>query len=228
MGRGKGGGRARPRGFAVSGMELTNDHKTEKMREARHELQTLSASDPAVQANMFRHVRACTQLLTGRLAAQAQPAEPMFGAGFRFEDGEEKLFSAFTRNDGLERIYIAFDIDDAQGPPIGIGLFRKEGENVVCYGMCKLWSPTNDGRALLVPNGEGGTAGYFAFRRGHPFRWIDGPLPGNFDAGVRRAQSRLKRLLQAAEAEPAAQRGLATIVSNVGQTIFTQPFPLAA
>lgn len=205
---------------------MTND--TNKMREARHELQTLSASDPLAQANMLRHVAALARLLTGRPGVEALPGEPLVGAGFRLLDGEEKLFAALTRNDGLERIYIAFDIDDAQGSPIGTGLFRKEGDHVVCYGLCRLWSPVNDGRAVLVPTGDGEPAGYFKFQRGQPFRWVDGPVPGDFAAGQRRAQASLARLVKAAEADAVPRRGFAAVVSNVGQTVFSRPFPLAA
>lgn len=203
-------------------------NETKKMREARHDLQTLSASDPIAQANMLRHVAACTMLLTGRPGRKALAREPLVGAGFRLIDGEANLFATFTRNDGIERVYIAFDIDDAQGPPIGIGLFRKEGGEVMCYGLCKLWSPVKGGRAVLVPTGEGSPAGYFAFRRGKPMRWIDGPVPGDFDAGLRRTQTRIARLLKAAEADAVHRRGVATVVSNVGQTVFTRTLPLAA
>lgn len=203
-------------------------NETNKMREARHELQTLSASDPLAQANLLRHVAACTQFLTGRPGVEALPGEPLVGAGFRLVDGEEKLLAALTRRDGLERIYLAFDIDDAQGPPIGTGLFRKEGGHVVCYGLCKLWSPVGDGRALLVPTRDGEHAGYFAFRRGQPFRRVEGPVHGDFSAGLRRAQARLARLLTAAEADGVPRPGFATVVSNVGQELFTRPLPLAA
>lgn len=140
------------------------------MRQARNELQTLPASDPFAQANMPRHVAACTQLLTGRPGGEALAGEPLVGAGFRLMNGEEKLFATFTRGDGVERIYIAFYIDDAQGPPVGTGLFCKLRDHVVCYGSCKLWSPVSDGKALLVPTTDGALAGYFAFRRGQPFR----------------------------------------------------------
>jgi hypothetical protein len=54
-----------------------------------------------------------------------------------------------------------------------------------------IWSPANDGRALLVPTGDGEPAGYFAFQRGQPFRWVEGPVPGDFTAGLRGTQSRL-------------------------------------
>lgn len=203
-------------------------NETNEMREARHELQTLSASDPLAQANILRHVDACTRLLTGRPGPEALPGEPMVGAGFRLAHGEEKLFGSLTRRDGVERIYIAFDIDDAQGPPIGTGLFRKESEHVVCYGLCKIWSPVGSGRALLVPTGDGEPAGYFTFRRGQPFRWVAGPVPGDFVAGLRRTQARMVRLLKAAEANAAHRRGFATVVRNVGQDVFTTPLPMAA
>jgi hypothetical protein len=164
----------------------------------------------------------------GDRRAEALPCEPIVGAGFRLVDGEEKLLATLTRRDGLERIYIAFDIDDAQGPPIGTGLFRKEGDHVVCYGLCKLWSPVGDSRALLVPTKGGEHAGYFAFRRGQPFRRADGPVHGDFAAGLRRAQARLARLLDACDTDAVPRRGFATAISNVGQEVLTRPLPLAA
>ncbi len=201
---------------------------TKEMREARHGLQTLSASDPLAQTNILRHVAAFTKLLTGRPGIDASPSEPLVGAGFRLVDGEERLLAALTRRDGVERVYIAFDIDDAQGPPIGTGLFRKEGDHVVCYGLCKLWSPVGDGRALLVPTKGGEHAGYFAFRRGQPFRRVEGPVHGDFVTGLRRAQARFARLLTTGEADDVPRRGFASAVSNVGQELFTRPLPLAA
>ena len=202
-------------------------NETKKMRDARHELQTLSASDPLAQANLLRHVAAFTQLVTGRPGVKALPDEPLVGAGFRLVNGEEKLLGNLTRRDGVARIYLAFDIDDPQGPPIGTGLFRKEGDHVVCYGLCKLWSPVGAGRALLVPTTGGEHAGYFAFRRGQPFRRVEGPVPGDFAAGLRRTQARLARLLTAAEADDVPRLGFATVVSNVGQELVTRPLPLA-
>ena len=202
-------------------------NETKEMRDARHELQTLSGSDPLARANMLRHVAACTQLLMGRPGWDAHPGEPLVGAGFRLVHGEERLFASFTRSDGIERIYIAFDIDDPQGPPLGTGLFRKEGDHVVCYGLCRLWSPANDGRALLVPVGEGGQ-GYFAFTKGRSFRWVAGDVPGDLEAGLRRAKSRYARLLKSAEADALESRGVGTVVTNVGQTVMVRPLPMAA
>lgn len=198
-------------------------NEAKEMRKARHELQTLSASDPLARANILRHVAACTHLLTGRPGIDALPPEPLVGAGFRLVDGEEKLLGNLTRHDGVERIYIAFDIDDAQGQPIGISLFRKESEHVFCYRSCEMWSPLGDGRALLVPTGDGEPAGYFAFRRCQPFRWVSGSVPGDFVAGLRRTESRIARLLKSAKSGSAPQRGFATVISNVGQTVFLQP-----
>lgn len=202
--------------------------ETKEMREARHQLQELSASDPLARANMLRHVAACTQLLTGRPGVDALPSEPFVGAGFRFENGEAQLFATFTRNDAVERIYIAFDIDDARGLPIGIGLFRKEGDDVICYGLCKIWSPVGGGRAVLVPLEEDGYKGYFSFRKGQPFRWVAGSVPGDFDAGLRRTQARVARLMRSAAADASELRGCGSVVTNVGQTVFVRPFGVAA
>lgn len=53
-------------------------------------------------------------------------------------------------------------------------------------------------------------------------------MPGDLLVGLRRTHTRLNRLLPVCQAEPVSRRGLATIVSNIGQTIVTRPLPLAA
>lgn len=203
-------------------------NETIEMRAARHELQTLSASDPIAQANMLRHVAACTLLLTGRAAVKALPRDPLFSAGFRLVNGEERLWGAMTRTDAIDRIYIAFDIDDPQGPPVGLGIFRKEGEHAVCHGFCKIWSPAEEGRSLLVPLANGKHSGYFAYRPGQPFRWTQGHVPGDLVAGVRRAHTRTESLLKAFKADPQPRRGFALVASNVGQTLIVRPLPWVA
>ena len=42
------------------------------------------------------------------------------------------------------------------------------------------------------------------------------------------AEGYLARLIKAAKADAVARRGFATVVSNVGQTVFLRPLPLAA
>lgn len=53
----------------------------------------------------------------------------------------------------------------------------------------------NDGRALLVPQGSDGYGDYITFRPGRPFRFVEAPLPRDFEAGAWRADARLQRLL---------------------------------
>lgn len=197
--------------------------ETEEMRDARHALQELAASDPAAATNMLRHVAAYGALIAGRDGRAHCPGEPVFQAGFRLTHGSEKLYAAVTRRCHGESLFIAFDVDDAAGPPIGFGLFRLEGEHVVCYGRCVLWAPVNDGRALIVPVGDDEPApnGYFAFRRGQPLRRVDGPLPGDFMAGVRRARARLAKLL-AADGQPSGREGYVTLFRNEGQTVMVE------
>ena len=46
-------------------------NKFEEIRQARHDLEMLSASDPAVSANMLRCVAAYSLMITGRLFDEA-------------------------------------------------------------------------------------------------------------------------------------------------------------
>ncbi|MFW2853519.1 hypothetical protein ACM61V_16645 [Sphingomonas sp. TX0543] len=199
-------------------------NETDEMREARHELELLSANDPAASANMLRHVAAYNLLIAGRRGTEWLGDEPVINAGFRLLGGDENLYAAVTRRAEREHLHIAFDVDDASGPAIGFGLFRVEDDHVVCYGRCLLWSPSNDGRALIVPVGEdkADVQGYFAFRRGQPLRKVGKPLPGDLMAGLRRARSRLNTLLQSDDLTDRGSGGFMTTFRNEGQEVFAE------
>lgn len=202
--------------------------ETEEMRQARHDLQLLSASDPAAGANMLKHVAAYSIMLSGRRGRERRGHEPQIGAGFVLTHGGHKLCAAAARRSGTDYLYIAFDVDDASVAPVAAGVFRQQGDDMIVYGNCVLWSPANDGRALLVPQGGGDYVGYFAFRPGQPFKLVDAPLPGDFDAGARRAANRMQRLLASEALRHVYREGYLHCIQNEGQEIYADTVALAA
>jgi hypothetical protein len=208
---------------------MTNrNEETDEMRQGRHDLQLLSASDPAAGANMMKYVAAYSIMLTGRRGRDRRKDEPQLGAGFVLRHGDEFLCAAAARRSGTDYIYIAFDVDDAAGPPLAAGVFRKQDDAMSVYGNCRLWSPANAGRALLVPIGVGPEVGHFAFRPGRPLKLVDAPVPGDLGAGFRRASARMQRLLASDELRHVHREGYMHLIHNVGQDIYAETSRLAA
>lgn len=164
-------------------------HMTDDMKRAHHGLQFLSASDPTAAASRSRHVMALIMLVTGARHRERRGAEPEIGGGFEPTDGDERLLMGVTSITGVAQLLLRFDVDDAAGPPVGLSLFRAEGGESAHYGRCLLWSPANDGRALVVPQATR-DHGHFAFRRGSALRHIPGSPPGPLEAGLRRGAAR--------------------------------------
>lgn len=202
--------------------------ETDAMREARHALQELTATDPAARANILRYVAAYSLMVTGRRARERRGDEPQTVGGFVLTHGDQYLCAEATRRGGRDQLYIAFDVDDAASAPVAAGVFSKRGEDVVVFGNCRLWSPANDGRALLVPQGVDGYGGYLAFQPGRPFRHVDASLPGDVEAGYRRADARLRRLLASDELRSIRDEGYLHVVRNEGRDIHVNTTPLAA
>jgi hypothetical protein len=200
---------------------------TNEMQQARWDLQILSASDPAASANMMRHVCALGMMLTGGKGRPRLETEPAIQAGFQLAPGEQMLQMAVTSRTGVEQIYLAFDIDDAAGPPVGLGIIRSEGEQVVTYGKCQLWSPSNVGRAVIVP-GLSGEHGHFTFRRGAPLRHVRGLPPGDLRAGCLRGLARMKRLLESPELRDVHRDGVVCVIHNESRELFADTMPVAA
>ncbi|KQT33679.1 hypothetical protein ASG29_06615 [Sphingomonas sp. Leaf412] len=207
---------------------MNKAEETEEMRQARHDLQLLSASDPAAGANMMKYVAAYSIMLTGRRGRDRRQGEPQLGAGFVLTHGDQNLCAAAARRSGTDYIYIAFDVDDAAGPPLAAGVFRKQDDNMFVYGDCRLWSPANDGRALLVPMGIGPEVGHFAFRPGRTLKLVDAPVPGDLQAGLRRASARMQRLLSSDALRDVHREGYMHCIHNVGQDIYAETSRLAA
>lgn len=171
-------------------------HKTEEMRAATIGLQELSASDPAVKQNMLRHLGALTELITGRQRGFEETGEPMFLAGFQLTPGQQQACMMLTARTGIEQVYLAFDADDAAGPPRGLGMVRIDDDRVVMDLICRIWSPPGGGRAAIVPTGEG-TRGHFAFRRGAGMRFAERRPCGDLADGFRRAEDLQRELVKA-------------------------------
>lgn len=203
-------------------------NETEEMRQARYDLQMLSASDPAASANMMRYVAAYSIMLSGRRGRERRTSEPQMGAGFVLTHGDHQLCAAAARRSGTDYVYIAFDVDDAAAPPVATGVFRQHGDDMVVFGNCVLWSPANEGRAILVPQGEGDYVGYLTFRPGQPFKLVDAPVPGDLAAGVRRADARVQRLLASDVLRNVHREGYMHRIYNRDQEIFAETKALAA
>ncbi|WCT72628.1 hypothetical protein PQ455_13425 [Sphingomonas naphthae] len=196
------------------------------MRDARRQLEELTISDPAAVANMMRHLAAVSFVLTGRRVIETREDEPRLTAGFRLMGGAHHLCGAVTSRTGIDQVYVAFDVDDAVGPPIGLGLFRKEKHETLVYGDCRLWSPADGGRAILVPDPTG-DHGHFAFQPGSRLKHLPGLPAGNLEPGLRRAAARRVRLLNSGELRNASEGCAVTRFSNVGRKIFVEVTPLS-
>lgn len=202
--------------------------ETEQMREARQALQMLSASDPAASANMLRYVTAYALMLSGRRGRDRKGNEPQFGAGFVLMHGDERLCAAAARRSGTDYVYIAFDVDDASAPPVAAGVFHRQGDEMYAYGNCRLWSPADDGRAILVPTGPGEHIGYFAFQQGRPLKLVEAPLPGDAQAGFRRAETRMQRLLGSGVVRAVHGQGYLHVLQSRDGEIYADSFKAAA
>ena len=202
-------------------------HMNEEMRAARWQLQELSVSDPAAMSNMLRHLAALTIMVTGRRDDRRCELEPVFEAGFQLTAGEQRLCMHMTGRTGVEQVYMAFDVDDAAGPPCGLAVVRREREVVTMACKCMLWSPSANGKALIVPTGEG-AFGHFAFRPGRPLRHVATPPPGDLAAGLARGAARQTRLAESRWLREAHRGGIRTIYHNEGSEVVAHVTALAS
>ncbi|WP_129586392.1 hypothetical protein [Sphingomonas montana] len=192
---------------------------TEEMQNAAYALKELSASDPAVLSNMIRHTAAYGRMLRGRGDNARRAGEPQILSGFALSEGEDRLFGKLVRHSATDLLYLEFDVDDAAAPALALHLFSKEADNVRHYANCRLWSPTNGGRALVVPVGAEHVF-HFVFQSEEPLKPVIGSLPGNPEAGFRRADTRVARLLSSADLCDVHRTGFVSRLHNEGQDIF--------
>lgn len=167
--------------------------ESNRQAEVRHRLQELTADDPAAISSMARHCAALSILLTGGRGRELAPPEPNIHSGFVLCAEERDIFMAAAARMRRDAIHIAFDVDDAAGPPRAIGLFRIEGEMIVCYAGLAIWKPAGPGRAVLVAIDHQERC-HFVFRRGRPLVRIEGAPAGNLEAGLRRGWRALEEL----------------------------------
>mgnify|MGYP001255828074 FL=1 len=157
------------------------------------ELELLTLSDPKVRANMMRYSMALRIALTGR--KDHDPSlRILIGMGFTMSDETDEAYQEATRRDGCDRLYLRFDVDDALGPPDGMGLVRLEDDRTVLYGRCNLWMPQSAGRPVIVFEHEG-RYGHFAYRPGSTLVRVDSLPANDHRPGFKRAQDRLAALV---------------------------------
>ena len=169
------------------------DH-TDETLDPRFRLQLLTASDRAARANMMRYSAAFRILLTGQ-KDDAEDLKVAIGMGFGMSDATDLTYQMLTRLDGLDRLYIRFDVDDACGPPDGLGLIRLEGGEPILYGQCRMWSPPGTGRPVIIFCHEG-RCGHFAYRPGKTLSCVDRLPASDLMPGFRRADARLAKLVR--------------------------------
>lgn len=73
-----------------------------------------------------------------------------------------------------------------------------------------------------MPQGDDEYVGYFAFRPGQRLKLVEAPLPGDFAAGVRRAHTRMSRLLASDALRQVHREGFMHLIHNQGQEIFAE------
>lgn len=156
-------------------------------------LQLLTVSDPKVRTNVMRYSKALRIALTGR-KDDSPDLKLLIGMGFGLTDEADIEYQALTRADGLDRLYLRFDVDDACGPPDGLGLIRLEGDRAVLYGQCRLWSPASVGKPVIIFAHEG-RVGHFTYQPGKTLTRVDRLPASDPTPGFRRADNRLAKLV---------------------------------
>ena len=131
-----------PRDSAVERKDSEMINETAGMKQARRDLQDLTASDPAVRANMLRHVAALFQMVVSRRGRNSLPGEPHIIATFQFASGEQNICMAVTSQADVEQIMLTLDIDGAAEPPVSPGVIQNIDTFVAAWGVCRLWAPT--------------------------------------------------------------------------------------
>lgn len=198
------------------------------MKTARRELQKLKLSDPAARSNMLSHVTALTHLVAGWDPHDVVPGEPVFQSIVQQTAGERGLCTSAAAASRLDHVLLAFDVDDAAGSPLGVGLVRFKGDTIACYLRCGLWMPASSGRGLVVPMGTDRT-GHFAFERGKPLRYVSRRVAGDPAAGYSRGPTRLKKLAHSLKLQKPRSDGYLSVVQGNGWgPVRTRTVPFSA
>lgn len=168
-----------------------NDHP--QNQSSPLELQMLTLSDPAAKGNMLRHIGAVRKLFTGQVGDR-DDLGLMITTGFGVSDTAEEQYHRLVRADRTARLYLMFDVDDAQGPPFGYGLFHYEDGETTFYHYSRPWLPASGGRPLIsASNGE--RNGFFAYLDRSVQR-VEKPHPSQFVPGYDRAAAKIAKLLR--------------------------------
>ena len=162
-------------------------------KELRRKLQELTASDPAVQVNMLRYVAAFSMMVGRRASEKLREGDAEVWATFQMSEGEHDMQSVIAGRSKVDRVMLAFDVDDASGPPVNLCVIRVEGDAVATYSNCQLWAPTGARTAMIVSRAEG-MAGSFSFVQGRTLRFTGELPPGNLELGFKRGWNALIKL----------------------------------
>lgn len=156
-------------------------------------LEILTASDSKVRANMMRYAKALGPVLTGH--EDYHPRQKILIAmGFGMSDETDEAYQEATRRDGCDRLYLRFGVNEALGPPDGMGVVRLKGDKTVLYGRCNLWMAQTGGHPIIFFVHEG-RYGHFSYRPGTTLKRIDSLPADDHRPGFRRAQDHLTALV---------------------------------
>ncbi|MFW2853520.1 hypothetical protein ACM61V_16650 [Sphingomonas sp. TX0543] len=165
----------------------------DEILDPRLRLQMLTVSDRQARANMMRYSAALRIMLMGQ-RDETPDLRVLIGMGFGMSDATDLKYQMLTRTDGCDRIYVRFDVDDACGPPDGLGVIRLEGNRAVLYGQCRLWAPAGTGRPVVI-FGHEGKYGHFTYRPLKTLTRVDSLPAKDLMPGFRRADARLAKLV---------------------------------
>lgn len=177
------------------------------------QLQLLTASDPKVRRNMMRYSAALRIALTGQ-QHDSPDLKILIGMGFGMSDETDVEYQRLTLEDGNDRIYLRFNVDDALGPPDGMGVIRREGEKAVLYGQCRLWAPPTAKSPVIIFEHED-RYGCFIFRRGKALIRVDELPEHNLMPGFKRASHRLARLVKSKRLKHVAEPFMRVTIGSV-------------
>jgi len=173
--------------FPAHGGELTDG------KIARQERDEMLLSDPAVAINFVRHVAALVALLSGRTSCRTGSRGPAVVACLAQEWSEFKPQLGLFSLTGRDHVLLRFDREDPLGRPTAIDVVRHVGDQLETDTGCGLWSPVDDGRALVISRSDHAPR-YFGFDPARPLVVHHGMPAIAIEPGCRRAGLRFEKL----------------------------------
>lgn len=173
----------------------------------------LTISNPGVRASMTRYTKAFRIALTGH--KDHHPGlKIQIGMGFGMSDETDEAYQEATRQDGCDRLYLRFDVDNALGPPDGMGLVRIERGETVLIGRCSLWMPRATGKPVIAFEHEG-QYGHFAYCPGDTLRRVNAVPALDLRPGINRAQLYLAALVASKRLERVEEPHITMRIANI-------------